>query len=390
MTTKRKPPIPMKGPEKLSPEVIRDIVENRAMPRAGTILPKKHGISSERVKNIWGMYYGGTTLEDYKTGLKKELPTTEIPQTSFNRRVVKTEHGIYEVKEPKSMKQATRLDAGKRAVSIRKIPARKVERDLNLENIEEINDTDAQIIAGEVDAGNNSSELLAAIEQLVLHNQNISERTLSALEKALESANRRRRRYHDASDTDYSVATDIEETEDETEDDSTAVGRPQTRQRPQRPTEVLGRKGSEVVEEVLEPSSTVYCGNSGVVVQNQYPMGIHEVPVRGLDRHNQLGQSIREGAPRHHPGAQPVYRTVREWDNIGTDEEQSNNNPPCRYEQTLPTTQYYPSQGRVQSSNGDHNDQQHTSSGQSIGVHSGSRTGPGKLVPGHPWLKQRF
>lgn len=382
MTTKNKPPIPMKGPEKLSPEVIRDICENRGIQDAGNVMCKKHGISLGRVRNIWAMYYGGTTLADYKTGLKKQLPTSAVPQRDLNKRVIKTERAIYEAKEPKTMAQAAKADVGKRAAPIRKIPAKPV--DLDLDNIAELDDNDAQIMAGELRAGNNSGELLSAIEQLIEHNQNISERTLTSLEKALEAASRRRGRQYDdtASDTDYSVTTDIE-TEDE--DDSTAITRAQptkTRGRPQRSSDGTGERTSEILESYEEP---IEYNN---VIRS--PMGVREERNTRLAGPDQLGPQLREGPPRSSARAQPVYRTVRERPIDDSDEEQGYYSQAGGYEQTVPPAQYYASQGRVQSGNGHNNAQQYSQPQQGIGLHGGSRIGPGDAIQRHPWLKPRF
>jgi hypothetical protein len=382
MSTKFKPLIPMKGPEKLAPEVIIDICESRAIPKAADTLAKKHGISSSRVKNIWLNYYGGTTLADYKTGLKKPLPNTEVAQREFGKRVIKTERAKYVVQEPKSIVAARRADEGSKASPMRKVAVRK-SHDLDLDNVAALDDNDAQIMAGEVNAGNNSSELIEAIGQLIEHNQNISERSLSALEKALEAASRRRGRSRNDTDdnTDYSTTTDIDDYEDE--DDSTTVGRPrQTRTRNQGYVEddrddrdnILG-PGEDYREEHL---------------QRQHAMGVYEEPGARHPRHAQLGQNVREEYTGHSARAQPVYRTISARTINGTDEEQGYTSQARRHEQEIPPAQYYTSQGHIQQGNSNNNPQQYTSPGQSVGLHSGSRAGPSESVPGHPWLKQRF
>lgn len=391
MSAKLKQIIPMKGPEKLSPEVIRDICENRSIKDACRVLSKKHGISTDRVRNLWSIYYGGTTLEDYKTGLKKPLPTEAIPQKDINKRVIKTERAIYEVKEPKTLIAATRKDVGSRAAAQRKIPVRISDKlrnlsdrsqDLDLDNVADMDDADAEIMAGEVSAGNNSSELLSAIEQLIAHNQNVSDRTLNTLERALEAANKRRNKY--ASDTDYSTTTDIDETEDE--DDSTVINRATaSRQRDQGRHTVRRQHAKELLESTDGPEEYAEFYNS-----DHYPMGTCEdTPIR-LPRSNQLGTSVRQGPPGPSSRAQPVYRTVRDRDVIDPDEEQGDYSQTGRYEQTIPPAQHYTSQGRVQQSYAHNNPQQYPGPIQGVGVHSGSRAGPGEVVQGHPWLKPRF
>lgn len=375
MSTKNKTAIPLKGPEKLSPEVIQDVCENRGIPDAARALAKKHGISTARIRNIWNMYYGGTTLEEYKTGLKKPLPTTDIPQRDINKRVIKTERAIYEAKEPKTLIAATRKDAGNRGAPQRKIPVHN--KDLDLDNVADMDDNDAEIMAGEVSAGNNSAELLLAIEQLIAHNQNVSDRTLSTLERALESAHKRRNKY--ASDTDYSTTTDIDETEDE--DDSTVINKPQRARVHGRPTR-HGQSGKEL----LEPSEE----STERYIDSQCPMGVYEEPPVRLARPNQLGTNVRQGPPGPSSRAQPVYRTIRERDIEYTDEEQGDYSQAGRYEQAIPPAQHYTSQGRIQQGNAYNNPQQYQGAIQGVGVHSGSRAGPSEVVPGHPWLKPRF
>ncbi len=380
MSTARKTTIPMKGPKQLAPEAIKDICENRATPNAVRILAKKHGISENRVKSIWGIYYGGTTLKDYGTGLKKPLPEKAVDQTDLTRRVIKTERGIYETREPKTMRAAAAADIGSRATAIRKQKAKpQPPKDLDLDNVGDMDDNDARILAGEMQAGNNSAELLEAVERLIEHHQNISERTLVSLEKALESANRRRHsRRDDASDTDYSVTTDIDDEEDNVEDtdDSTAVYRSPAkapaRARPQRQPDEYRQLEQEFGD------SGVYDGDA---------MGQYEEPVMGLDGPNQLGPQVRQRPPGHSTRAQPVYRAVRDRPIYSADQEQGYYSQAQGHEYEVPAAQYDPIQGRIQPNNGHDNAQQYQGPRQGPRIYSDSGIGPGAALSKYPWIK---
>ena len=52
---------------------IADIVTNRQMKNALTLLSKKYGVSTERIRGIWKEYFGGTTLADAAKGPIKPL-----------------------------------------------------------------------------------------------------------------------------------------------------------------------------------------------------------------------------------------------------------------------------------------------------------------------------
>ena len=53
---------------------VADICNGRGRKNAVGYYAKKYGVSTQRVRNIWAQYFGGTTLEAHRTGLKTPLP----------------------------------------------------------------------------------------------------------------------------------------------------------------------------------------------------------------------------------------------------------------------------------------------------------------------------
>jgi hypothetical protein len=150
----------VKGPTALTSSEITDIVNRRDEPKAREVLAKEYGISSTRVVNIWKMYYGGSTLADFKTGLKKPLPKEPVPTASFTKRSVQIEGGgKYTTYAPKTENFESRAKA--RRVHLNK-PTKE----------------DVDIIEGEIDAGNNNPDLIDALERMA---ENIERSSKNAL-----------------------------------------------------------------------------------------------------------------------------------------------------------------------------------------------------------------
>jgi hypothetical protein len=164
-----------KGPKILTAEVIVDICRNRDLIGARPKLAKKHGISTKRIDTVWRKYYGGTTLADFKSGLKCHLPDTETTPTvtSINTRKVRTSKYELSAKEPENARASVQ----------RKIDKLKKEPVLNLD---EVNDQTAEIVAGEIEAGNDSKDLIDAMYKLMESNQQLSESAYRSLESAME------------------------------------------------------------------------------------------------------------------------------------------------------------------------------------------------------------
>lgn len=380
----------VKGPTHLSPATIKDIVESRPLPHARDDLAKKYGISVNRVGNIWKDYYGGTTLKDYKSGLKKELPTDIVKTADITTRRFKSERGLYSAKDPKVIDHANA-----KAQAIRKVAPMPTQKravnDLDLDNTDDMGDTEAQILAGEVSAGNNSGELLSAIQLMLEHNQNISDRAVSALEKALRVASKMRRdnKYND--ETDYE-ATDIEDSNYAVSNDDSTIGYKKV-------ATPISHKGSRVVQQPEgDPGSSL--GDTRYYeddIQEQrgsdsqyYPaLGVRQsgdVRLAGLD---QGSTRLREGAAGPGTRAQPVYRTERNRPAVSTDEEQGDYYQNSRYQSEVPTTEYYGRQRGIQPNITYDVTKQYSQSEPSTNISGRSGDRSGQTVPGIPWLRVR-
>lgn len=368
----------MKGPELLTPAQIKDIVEFRPNRGSRDILATKYGISVDRVTNIWRQFYGGSTLADYKTGLKKKLPTTDVRTADMNWRNFRSERGTYSARAPKV------VDHTAKAAAVRKLaPLKKVVNpegptaDLDLDAVDEMGDKEAQILAGELRAGNNNEELLTAIYELLDHNQNISDRAIGALENALKTVSKSGRRKQSAqyadSESNYEDSNIVTDT-----DDSTITYR---EERPQH----MGRRQSERIREDIYEGPEASAGRG---VQHQSAMAVHEESALRLVRPNQLGQELREGPPTTGGRAQPIYHTER----TGSQQickEQGNTGQASGFKSQISPAEYDPGQGSFQSNNAYNSTQQHTQPNPSYGLHSQSGDRPGEIVPGLSWLKKR-
>ena len=210
MTTanKGKPPCihALKGPERLPPEAVKDIVESRAISGARKELAKKYGISETRVNRLWLEYYGGGKLSDYKSGLKKPLPTEPVNTADITVRRIKTARGEYTAREPKIEKINAKTDAKLRAAPVRALkPIREL--NVNESDIDAISDVDAEIIAGEIGAGNNNPELMDLFGRLLESRDRDTEYLYRLAKRGLKKS------FTD-SESEYDI-TSIEEADDD-------------------------------------------------------------------------------------------------------------------------------------------------------------------------------
>lgn len=214
--------IKKKGPAILPHAVIHDIITNRALPKARAAMAAKHGISEARVNNLYREYYGGTTLADYKTGLKKPIPADTAGIPGENRQA-KTPRGKYSAAEPK-----LRADA-RAAPRVIKKPIRGEARSDELE-LERLGDLpagalnqQANIIAGQIQAGNNNADLVDAIHELIENNKLLSRATYENVLSAQQIIDAEKHK-------DNKIAADLlgnEERGTEDADDSTKFESPQ-------------------------------------------------------------------------------------------------------------------------------------------------------------------
>jgi len=180
---------PHKGPSVLPLDVLHDIVGNRGQTGARDKLAKKHGISTTRVVKIWNEYYGGGKISDYQSGLKKPLPTKEMYEKD-NAREVATPRGKYKTAEP-ILKKDTRATPR----IVKKTMKRSADSELDLSNLTvgelpaKALNAQANLLAGQVNAGNNNADLLAAIHELLQSQRDMLTRgTVSNLVEAQNTA----------------------------------------------------------------------------------------------------------------------------------------------------------------------------------------------------------
>lgn len=360
----------LKGPERLAPDVVKDIIESRGISGARKTLAKKYGISETRVGRLWVEYYGGGKLSDYKSGIKKPLPVEPINNSDITVRNLKTVRGEYKVREPKVEKIDPKKDAKSRAAPTK---VYRPSRDLVIDDteIDNITDQDAEIIAGEIGAGNNNPALIDVFNRLIESRDRDTEYLYKLAKRGLKKSN-----YE--SEMDYD-STNIEE--DTADDDSTAFYK-QKVQQPRGATHAQREGGdgrnSECQQLYYSPPNS-NASNAGMVLWNN-----NLQPVEGL-------RSEHKGEPIRPPGsgarAQPVFIGLRE----ATDREaqQINTNESIRYEPALSPAEYNPSQRGLQQNNSNNINQCVQKPGQSQRVPGTVGDSAGQTVPGIPWLRIR-
>jgi hypothetical protein len=354
----------VKGPAVLTIDVITDIVNGRKLTSARKTLAERHGISENRVNSIWKEYYGGTTLKHFESGLKKQIPTTRADSDEAHTRKYKSERGVYTAKDPKVLDSA---DA--KAKVVRKVaPQKKIKtRDLDLDNVEDMDDNDAEIIAGEVVNGNNSVELMAAMTELIESNKHLSATAVMSLKQAQLYAKKNYRE----DNIDSEIETDT--------DDSTAIyskrKQPSRRERNRLP-EISSSGSGEDSEESVE-----------CVGANRNAVLLRKTASTGNIKRMEEPPRTRE-LPGNRERAQPIYRTSGD---AGTEERavQVNNSAYGRSQPPVYQPQRNSSQTRVQPHNSYGGDQQCAQPDPRGGVYSAGRYGVGQAVQGVPWLARR-
>ncbi len=370
----------MKGPEVLTPAQIKDIVESRPNHNSRKLMADKYGISVLRVTNIWKQYYGGATLKDYGTGIKRALPNGDVRTADLTLRKFRSERGTYLAKEPKIVDNTTAKAAPIRKLAPKKILGSLPEDgegvDLDLHNTAQMGDNEAQILAGEMRAGNDNEELLTAVYDLLEHNQNISDRAISALESALKTAikkgNKNSRARYSEEESNYSdsnIETD--------NDDSTATYKNASSTNKSRRGVEGHRDDNDEHRETYRESPT----------RVRSTVGVPENSGTRLVGDPQLGQDIRKTSPGSRTRAQPVYRTVHNGNTRG--QEQGNPNSASRSESKISGAEHNPGQGYIQPHNPHNSAQQYPQPSASFGLYSDSRNRPSENIQGISWLKRR-
>lgn len=354
----------LKGPERLSPDVVKNIVESRGIPKARSEMAKKHGISEARIGRLWVEYYGGGKLSDFKSGIKKPLPTEPINNADITIRHLKTERGEYKAREPKIEKIDPKIDARRRAKPT-KIYKPTKDLILNESAVDQLSDRDAEIICGEIGAGNNNAELLQVFDQLIQSRDRDTTYLYKLAKKGLK------KNY----DTDYDYNS-IDETDN---DDSTAV----YKQKSKLPEEEYNSKyergydsrDSRKTNPIEQFSNST---SPSMVLRND--TGRRPEEFSGRDSRN-YSQTTTTGTR-----AQPVYCGYRE-DATVRKPQQSHISESSRYESQISPTEYNSSQGCIQPNNTYNSNQCIPKSEQGNGVSRESRSESCQSVPGLPWLR---
>lgn len=415
MTARNKHIHALKGPDVLAPDVIKDIVERRNIPDACNKLAAHHGVSIQRIRVIWATYYGGTTLADYKTGLKKPLPTAAIPQKDITMRKLNTERAHYAAREPKTIAAAAKADIGARAHAVKKIPVKPQPnsdqyRDLELdpEALAQMDDEEAEIIAGEVASGNNSSLLREALNALVLTNKNLSSITKQHLRAAYNEGRNKKSnsgtkksgalRYNDEtsneSETDDASnscagADDVSEETDSELDATDDEGQLRCLDGTSGPgLEGCFESGGTLPPEYYDNRQPPQqCINRGIENRDDYIRrgAANQRGGRASIIHSQLGN---QGATGPAARARPVFTNGGsagpESGPLQADYLQAGG-----YEQEIPPAQHYKGQERVQSHYARYDDQQLPLPSQGNGVSRPGGNRPGQGVAGISWLRPR-
>lgn len=377
----------VKGPAVLTANQIKDIVESRPVPDARKKMAAKYGISVVRVTNLWKQYYGGSTLKDYASGLKIALPTESIKTADINMRKFKSERGVYTAKEPKSIAQ--------KAVSVRKLnpnlaakqnwrqDAESKSSDLELIP-EEVTNEDAEIMAGEVTAGNNNEELLETIYEVLEHNHNLSTHAISALENALDVVSRNKymkSRYNNKKLDESDYESNYES--DNIDDDSTVDWKKKKSPfEPKINDKNAGRESDKIRHEVREE----FANSPDSGVQHSPAVLLAPGGANRLVGSNTMGKNLWEGSSGLGARAQPIYRTVGAAD---VREEQANTGQTSGRQPQIPQTEYDPRQRFIQPHNSHNNLEQYPQSVQSAGLYSAGGAGSRQTVPGAFWVKRR-
>lgn len=364
----------LKGPIALTPAEIKDIVESRKIPDARTKLAKRYGISQNRVTKVWTYYYGGPKLSDCETGLKRELPLCDIDNKALRR--YKSDRAEYIAEEPKTTNRATPIRTVRR---VHKIPAK--EHDLDLSKIDEISNEDAEIIAGEVENGNNSAELINTINELIQSNTHLSKTALKSLKQAQLYAKKNYR------------SSDIE-SEYETDDSTIAYNSSRARYT-DRDTIAEDGDGDWDYPEERVPVRNVgpsvpygdYEGYTGRYNGDSSAMATRPSTNKRLDGLVENNKGNELGPTGHRARAQPVYRAIPERPTPGP--ESCNIGQDTGYEQEVPNTKQNRSQAAVQSNYACDYNKQYSQPGARGNIYSPGGAGPSQTVQGISWLKPR-
>lgn len=418
--------LPQRGPAVLSPEVIKDICDNRNIKGAQAAMAAKHNISTHRVSRVWATYFGGTKLADAKTGLKKQLPKAPVAQSDITMRKLKTERAQYQVREPKTLIAAAKLDIGARAKAVKKVAGKKLEEDLELdkESLANMDDEQAEILAGEVEAGNNSDALLNALNEIVLTNKKIHKDNIKHLRAIYinnvkkNNSNRYNKNVETTSesetDDDPSNSCAIDESENDEPnnvyDEPSEDGRLDERYNDDdRKVFTAGNEGGRVYTAGGDESYYRPCEGEGEQVYRPYSLRctINNAQNRHSyydDRDNNIR---RQSSARHvgqldenrktmesieltkyRAGAQPVFTNGRTA-GPAPRTVQGNNIQTSRPEPSIPSAQYNEGKNGVQQNHSRYDDKFSPPAATSDAIHSTGGARSGQIVAGISWLKPR-
>lgn len=392
--------LPIKGPEKLPIEMIRDIVNSRAIPHARDVLSKKHGISINRIDKLWREYYGGHTMTHYKSGLKKPLPDGGGSLPSG-----RTRSSVAGKRKVMAEEPAVRAQPARVLQKINKKPP-----ELDTDNLADADDSTADIISGEIQQGNDNEDLIEAMYALIETNKDLSESARTNLETARDYYEKTKRKYkklrgHKISARNYKTTinngndTTATDTDAECVDngyDSTKVGTSahavNYADNVETEDEYNGYDDNE--QDIYEPIRgqhmelsrdsgrapvSVYRGESGGPVGAPYA---GPDSVRYAERSNSINRySSQTPRGEYRSRAKPTYRFGLEPSEPEYEERSASGRGPYRAGAEVPTPQRGASARGIQQNNTLHDTQLRGQSGQRAPVHPASAQGPGGNRP---------
>lgn len=396
--------IQKKGPAILPCAVVNDILSNRFITGARVVMSKKHGISEARVNSLYKEYFGGATIAHAKTGLKKPIPADGAGLPG-EKREAKTPRGKYVAAEPK-----TREDSRAKPRVIKKpIQTSANTAELDLDKLGDLPasalNQQANIIAGQIHAGNNNEDLIAAIHELIKNNELLSRATYSNLlaaqseisatadkkaEKDLMLSDNIAESEEQIKPTDDSTKfetptaesdypTDIDEASESASDDDTTGGRSHSRHTEERP---------QLLSRGISRSNIGFPARPGVPSIVRQPAG----RLQRVQPDMELNSRDRVRPTGNRPRAQPVSKISQRPEESEGSEESANSGEDSEYEQEVHKSKHRSAnKGRIQPHNTRNNDQHSARAGQGGRVPGPSRNGSraNLQVPTGPLLLKR-
>lgn len=365
----------IKKGEVIPVDVVNDIIDNRFIPRARDELAKKHGISSHRVYKIWVDAFGGGTIDHAKNCKKVVRPQMAV-DTGGDIIEHSTPRGKYKAPKPKN-----KPDARANPKVIKK-PIKYAERessDLDLDKIAsgdlspEVLNQQANIISGQIQAGNDNSDLAMAIRELIENNKHLGTLTRATYDNLLAAKNKIDEELMKKSEDDtdnikhspdekpeFDDSTKIAPEDSQTDVSDNASSDEEERRSDIRYSETVDKpysRGRERRDEYIQP----YSVNTPV---SRFPTASLQPVRETMERDSEL----RVRPTKNRTRAQPIHKIKRRPNEPEWSEESANNSEDCESEQEIHTSKQLPLQRPIQSHNARDNDKHYQRSRSSAAI----------------------